>query len=291
MSVSRQANAKSWLAPAESARARISPSSASAGQLLERHAERLEMVVGVVGAGVARPQDARQHLPPARDQQRVKAEPALVMAGGQLLLRMGRDRRRVELEHHPLRCRPRLPSPLPGPRPRPAYEVELPLADREQHPPRSGDRGDLAEQRRLAGQRRQIGDAPPAVGQHHRQVAEHPPGVMARAPLARARKRPRKHVAETQPLRHERQQRGPRARAQTGAVRPHIYRPNTATSHHLQGEPPERGDRRLDTAILPAQADISAPRPARAPALTDESRLASPGMRKTRDKRGGSAAL
>ena len=86
MRVSRQAKAKSWLAPAESERARISPSSALCGQLLERKLQHAQVIFGVVRAGVPRPQDPGEHLPPAGHEQRVEAEPALVVAGRVLLL-------------------------------------------------------------------------------------------------------------------------------------------------------------------------------------------------------------
>ena len=216
------------------------------------------MVIGVVGAGVARPQDARQHLPPAGDQQRMEAEPALVVAGRHSLSewavigvasKSSTTRSGAAPAPHarcPARARARRIS-------------QARLTDREHHPPRRRYRGDLTEQRRLASQRGQIREAPPAVGAHHRQIAEHPARVMPTTPLARSRKRSRKRFGQAEPPSHQRQQRRPRPRRQARAVRPHIYGPETATSHHLQGEPPERGERRLDTAILPAQADVSAP--------------------------------
>jgi len=42
--------------------------------LLDREVEQLEVIIGVVGAGVPRSEDPDQHLPPAGDQQRVKAK-------------------------------------------------------------------------------------------------------------------------------------------------------------------------------------------------------------------------
>ena len=55
-------------------------------ELLERELEQLKMVIGVVGARVAGPQERRQHLAAAARQQRVKPEPALVVTGRVLLL-------------------------------------------------------------------------------------------------------------------------------------------------------------------------------------------------------------
>ena len=69
-------------------------------ELLERELEHLKMVIGVVGTGVAGPQNRRRRLPAAGHQQRIEAEPALVVTGRALLVRMGRDRRRVEVENH-----------------------------------------------------------------------------------------------------------------------------------------------------------------------------------------------
>jgi hypothetical protein len=98
---------------------------------------------------------------------------------------MGGDRRRVKVEDHLLGRRPGRPRPRLRLRPRRAQPVQLGLADIEHHAPRRGDRCHVPEQRRLRAERDQIRHAPPAVGQHHRQITEHAPRVMRRAALTR----------------------------------------------------------------------------------------------------------
>ncbi len=135
----------------------------------------------------------------------------------------------------------------------------------------------------LAGERHQVRHAPTTVGEHHRQIAEHTPRLMARATLPRVRKRVAQPAGQANTISDQRQPRRPAARGQTRAVRPDIYRLCTPTSHHLHGEPPERGDRRPDIQILPAQADVSDPPTPLGPGATDESRL---GVRPPRARSG-----
>ena len=212
-------------------------------QLLERQIQQLEVILGVVRTSVPRPQDPREHLSATGHQQRVEAEPALVMPGRVLLLGVHVDRGGVEVEDHPVRRGARRPRPRASGRPGRADPSELVLPDREHHPPRRRDRRHIPEQRRLARQGREVRHAPTAVREHHRQVADNPAGIVRRAPLARALKRVAQTAGETDPIGDQRQQRAARPRRQARAVRPDIYRFDTPTSHHLQGEPPERGDR------------------------------------------------
>jgi hypothetical protein len=65
------------------------------------------------------------------------------------------DRGGVEVEDHPLRRRAR-PRALARAGARLTDRIELLLADREHHAPRRRDRGDIAEQRRLARQRLKV---------------------------------------------------------------------------------------------------------------------------------------
>jgi hypothetical protein len=181
-------------------------------ELLERGLEHLEVIGGVVGAGVAGSQDTGQHLAAARGQQRVKPEPALVVPGRVLLVRMRGDRRRIEVEDHFLGSRARRPGPRSRLGARRAQALKLCLTDRQKHPPCGRDRRDVPEQRRLRAERDQVRHAPPAVGQHHRQIAEHPAGIVNRAPLAGLGQRPPERVAQTESLGGQRQQRGARSR-------------------------------------------------------------------------------
>src|SRR3954469_20164380 len=81
---------------------------------------------------------------------------------------------------------------------------------------------------------------------------------MPRAALARLAQRPPQRVGQPQPLGRQRQQRRPRPRRQTDAVRTDFYLLDAGTSHHLQGAPPEREREVSTTTTLPAQADVSA---------------------------------
>ena len=176
-------------------------------QLLEREIQQREVILGVVRAGVPWPEDPGQHLPAAGRDQRVEPEPALVMPGRLLLLGVHIDRGRVEVEDHPLRRRARRPRPRTSRCPGRPDPCKLRLADRLHHPPRRRHRRDLAEQRLLTGQRRQIRHAPAAVREHHRQIAEHPPRLMPTLPLARARERVAQPPGQADPIRDQRQQR------------------------------------------------------------------------------------
>jgi hypothetical protein len=203
------------------------------------------MVAGIVRAGVPWPQHPGQDLSTAGHEQRVEAEPALVVSGGQLLLGMDADRGRVEIEDHTRGGRSCLPRPPTGERVCPTNTLDLALADREQHPSRGGNGCDLAEQRRLPRERREIRDAPSAIAGHHCQIAEHPARIMGGATLTSSRERTAQRVGQAQPLCRQRQHSAPRARGQTRPVRRHIYRSERRISDHLQGEPPERVDCRL----------------------------------------------
>jgi hypothetical protein len=70
------------------------------GQLLERQLEDLEVIGRGVGGGVAGPQDRGQRLACLGQvaEQRVKAEAALVVAGGAFLLGVGDQERGVDVE-------------------------------------------------------------------------------------------------------------------------------------------------------------------------------------------------
>jgi hypothetical protein len=182
------------------------------------------MIRGVVGARVPWPQDPREDLASTGGEQRIEPEPALVMAGRVFLLGVDRDRCRVEIEDHTLGSRARLPRPPASDRTRLSDQIKLCLSDREQHPPRRRDRRDITEQRRLTGRHSEVRNTSPTVRCHHRQIAQHTPGIMARAPLTSASERGTQTINQPESLRHERQQRAAHARGQTCAVRDDIYR-------------------------------------------------------------------
>src|ERR1035437_7120269 len=97
------------------------------------------MILGVVGTGVSWPQDPGEHLSPAASEQRVEPEAALVVAGCLVLLGVDGDRCRVEVEDHTRRGGPRLPRPTTSHSACMTDQIDLRLADREQHPPRRGN--------------------------------------------------------------------------------------------------------------------------------------------------------
>jgi hypothetical protein len=194
-------------------------------QLLQRELEHLHVVGGVVGARVAGPQDPGQDLTAAGNQQRVEPEPAFVMPGRVFFVGVHVDRCRVELHDHTTRCAASLPRALASARTGLANAVELTLTNAEQHPARGRDGRHITEQRRLPCQPGQVGNAVPAVGGHHRQITQNPSRIMTAATLTRPRQHHAEPVGQTEPVRHQRQQRGPGTRRQTDAVRPHIYLP------------------------------------------------------------------
>jgi hypothetical protein len=84
-------------------------------------------------------------------------------------------------QQQPVGVRAGLPGPPAGlgpGRPQPG-QAELVTGDALNDPPGGGGRGDRAEQPTLVTQHRQVAQAVPTVGQDHRQVPQHPTGVVA----------------------------------------------------------------------------------------------------------------
>jgi hypothetical protein len=229
------------------------------------------VIIGVVRARVPRPEDPGEHVPAAGHVAgRTRTRPCddRPPAPAQNARRPGWRRSQGS------------PARVPRPPPTPAREPPPPppgspqaLTPRSRASPAAPSRLTRPPERRaLTRERREIRHAPTAIRQHHRQLAEHPPRRMPTATLTHARQRVAQTAGQTHAIRDQRQQHRPRPRAQTTAVRRHIYRSDTSTTHHLQGEPPERGDPRLDIQILPAQADVSdLPRAPPHQSATDES--------------------
>ena len=170
------------------------------------------VIAGVVRAGVPGPQNTGQHLPLAAHEQRVEAEPALVVPGRVLLLGMDADRGRIEIEDHTVRSRSRLPRPLASQGACPADPVDLRLPDREQQPPGGGHRRDITEQCALPREHSEVRDTPAAISGHHRQIAKNAARIMGRAALAGARQGPAQGICEPEALSREREQSAPCAR-------------------------------------------------------------------------------
>src|SRR5205807_2058572 len=220
-----------------------------------------QMVLRVVRAGVPGPEDTRQQLPPAGDQQRVEAEPALVMPGCLLLLGVHVDRSGIEVEDHPLGCRARRPRTGASSCPRRPDPFQLALADRQQHPPRGRHRRHLPEQGWLASQRGQVRDAPTTVGEHHRRSQNTRPGSCpprrSRVPASASPNPPASPTRSATSASSEvpAREHKPLASALTSTVLT-LQRPITFKVNLLSG-----GIAGVNTAILPAQADVSGPTP------------------------------
>ena len=116
----------------------------------------------------------------------MEAEPALEVPRRAVLLGVRGDQRRVQLDRRPLG----LHAEPPGVRARLVVRGAQPLeqrgvgGDRLDHPIRSRVRGHLSEQRQLIAQPAQVRDALAAVGEHHSEIAHHPPRVVPGAALA-----------------------------------------------------------------------------------------------------------
>ena len=82
--------------------------------MLQSELQHLEVIGGGVGAGVAGPKDGGQWLAGLREvaEQGVKAEAALVVAGGSFLLGVGAQQRGVDVEGDRLRAGARIPGSL-----------------------------------------------------------------------------------------------------------------------------------------------------------------------------------
>jgi hypothetical protein len=234
-----------------------------ARELLERQADDVDVVGRGVGAGVARAQHAGQRLAGLIQigQQRVKPEAALERARRAVLVGVRRDQRRVDVDDDPLGPSAGVPRVLARPRASGPQRVEqAPVAgDPIDDPKRRSVRRDLAEQRLLVADRAQIRKAVAPIGEHHRQVAHHPAGIVPAPPLAHPDKAPRQRPCQAQPVGRLGQQRRARVRDQTLSVRPDFYGETAAIALHPQGDPPERRGLGFDNHRIPAHSNSSAP--------------------------------
>jgi hypothetical protein len=98
----------------------------------------------------------------------------------------------------------------------------------------------------------EVRHALPAIGEHHRQITDHPPRVMTTTPLLDARQAQRERPRKPQLPRDLREQRGARVRDQTRSVRRDIYGYRASITHHPQSEPPELGKKVFDNPNSPS---------------------------------------
>ena len=133
---------------------------------------------------------------------------------------MSRQQRRVEVDVQPRGC----PGQLPGARPRATVSSPQPLeavgvtGDPVDHPKRRRARRDLPKQRLLIAERAQIGQAVAAVGEHHRQIADHAARVVAAVALTQPAKPDRQRPCQPGLVGDLGQQRAARARHQPVSV-------------------------------------------------------------------------
>jgi hypothetical protein len=106
-----------------------------------------------------------------------------------------------------------------------------------------------------------MSDALAAVGQHHRQIADHPAGIRSTTPLLDSRQSQRQRLREPELVGHLGEQRAARARDQARSVRVTSTvtgRPSRVT---FKGEPPQaRSSTVTKPKGSPAQPDVRAPR-------------------------------
>ena len=189
------------------------------------------------------------------------------------------DQRRVHVDRQPAGRTVQLPEPLACAGVRRAQRVQHPRLRRDsiEHPERGRVRRDRPEQRVLLPDRAEIRDALAAVGQHHREIDDHPAGIMTTTPLLDPRQPARHSAREPELARDLPEQRGPRVRHQPRSVRGDFYRYGASVTHHPQGETSKLGIQDLSNPKNPCRAGRS-----RAPAhpggagLTARSGLARP---------------
>ena len=171
------------------------------------------------------------------------------------------DQRRVDIDCQPLRRAVQRPEPLARPRVRSPQHVHQPGVGRDpiDHPERRRVRRDGTEQRLLIAHRPEIGHALAAVGQHHRQVPNHPARVMPTTSLLQARQPQRQRPGQSNLVSDLRYQRAARVRHQTRSIRRDLYGYPASSTHHPQGEPPSSGSGPSTSPRIPAQPDRTEP--------------------------------
>jgi hypothetical protein len=199
------------------------------GDLRERRVQDLQVVGGGVAPGVTGAEQPGQRLMGvvAERQQRVIPERAFECGAGLFLLRVGDHDGGVQVDDqhgpagpvaqvhpgHPDRwqrstgqLRPAQPGDLTGSRAGGAQGHQVRLRDRVQDPPAGGVRGDRPEHGLLVAEGGDVADRGPTIGDHHRQIDQHPArvvrGLRSRPPGQSFRQRGR----EPGPVGHLRQQ-------------------------------------------------------------------------------------
>ena len=140
------------------------------------------------------------------------------------------DQRRVDIDHDPLGTNTQTPRAFARRRSRGAQRVKQCRlgGDPVDQPKRRRVRRDRPEQRLLIADRAQVRQTIAAVGEHHRQITDHPAGVMPSATLTNRGQHTRKLPGESDPVSDLAKQRRTRVRNQALSVRRDIYRETCA---------------------------------------------------------------
>jgi hypothetical protein len=147
--------------------------------------------------------------------------------------------RAVHVDQQQVRVRPGASPPGPptglGARRRQPGQAQLVTSDPLHHPPGGRGRGHRAEQLRLVAQHRQVGKAVPTVGQHHRQVSQHPARVVAMPWRLATAGPPRQRGRQPEPVGQLGKQRRPGMADHTVAVAGDFEAGTRVGSLHPQG--------------------------------------------------------
>jgi hypothetical protein len=130
------------------------------------------------------------------------------------------------------------PGPLPSRRPTFAKPIQRLLVDAVEDPPHGRGRGHRPEQPGLIPQHRQIRDRLPTVGEHHRQIDQHPARVVARTTLPQPGQRVAERRAHPGSIGQIPQQPRPGMRGDTLPTGSHRDLRTNRCSLHLQSASP-----------------------------------------------------
>ena len=218
----------------------------------------LDLVSGGIRTGVPRAQLSSQRFAGliAVGEHRVKPVAALEVPSRALLLRMRPDQGGIQVDRQTLRGARQLPHARPCLRVslvQPVQALRV-TGDPINEPERRRGRRDIPEQRLLITERPQIGQAVPAIGEHHREVTDHATQVMPGSTLLEVHEPQRQGACQPSLLGDLGEQRAAHVRDQTLSVRHNIYRETAAIALHPQGDPPELGNKVFDNPNSPSSA-------------------------------------
>jgi hypothetical protein len=165
----------------------------------------------------------------------VKAEAALVVAGGAFLLGVGEQKRGVDVEDQLLGSGAGVPCLCQRHRAGGADRFEQAGVDRLQHPVGRRLRRHRSEQRLLVAQHAQVGEVIAAIGDRDREVAQDDTGVVGGAALPARRHCLRERRRQRQPIGQLDQEEGASVGDQALGVRPDFYGLVRRLCLHLPG--------------------------------------------------------